>query len=405
MDYTKEYSQPTQSMKSSLIRELVASTRNIPGLISFAGGFPSPSTFPKDILSDLYSRVIIEEGMEVLQYGASEGDRQLKEELIKWEGYRGLTPEEMLITVGATNGIYYYAKTFINPGDVILCEAPSFLGSLVTFEAIGAEVHGIDMNGEGIDLEKLQSKITELRAAGKNIKFLYTIPDFQNPSGISMTLQRRKDLISLCEASQLPIMEDNPYSRLRFLNKPIATLYAIARKDFNNSNLVTEIVSFSKILGPGMRLAFVKGPADVISKMESWQQKINVTPDCVTQRVATRFLEKGFMTPHIKTICEFYKPFLNKMLSELDKNMPSCVTWTKPEGGIFVWLWLPENMSADELFVKAKDHKVTFIPGSKFYPTGQEKVNCLRLNFTFSSMQQIEEGIGRLGELIRSQID
>ncbi len=402
MDYQNQFSQSTKAMKSSLIRELVAQTKTIPNLISFAGGFPSPATFPKHMLSDLYYSVVNEEGYEVLQYGASEGDASLKEQLLKWEGYHQVSPEEMLITVGATNGIYYYTRSLIDRGDVVLCEAPSFLGSVVAFDALGADVRGIPMDDEGIEIGYLTDLIKKLNAAGKKIKFLYTIPDFQNPSGISMSLSRRKELLSVCIENNIPILEDNPYSRLRYSGKPVPTLFSLSKSDFDHSTIVTEVVSFSKILGPGMRLAYAKGERNIIEKMGSWQQKVNITPDCVTERVVARFLEKGFMNPHISTICEYYKPFLDKMLSELSVSMPEGVSWTKPQGGIFLWIWLPESINADELFKTALNHKVTFIPGSKFYPFGQEKYNCMRLNYTFSTHKQIEEGIANLGQLMKS---
>ncbi len=389
-------------MKSSLIRELVAATKNVPGLISFAGGFPSPATFPKETLSRLYAEVVAEEGRDVLQYGASEGDGKLKDELIKWEGYPDLTHDHLVMTVGATNAIYYMSRALINPGDVILCEAPTFLGSLVVFDALNADVQSIPLDQEGIDLNMLADKVKHLKAAGKKIKFLYTIPDFQNPAGISMSLKRRTDLLQYCHKENILIMEDNPYSRLRLSGTELPTLFRLARTELNLPDLVTEIVSFSKILGPGMRVAYAKGNPELIHKMVSWQQKVTVSPDCVTERVAAKFFAKGFMEPHIKWICEFYKPYLEKMLTCLSKEMPSYVSWTKPEGGIFLWLWLPENINADKLFFQAKDHLVTFIPGSKFYPEGQEKYNCLRLNFTYSTLEQIETGIKRLAELLKA---
>ncbi|HNX36807.1 MAG TPA: PLP-dependent aminotransferase family protein [Candidatus Cloacimonadota bacterium] len=402
MNYREYFSKTTLTMKSSLIRELVATTKTIPGLISFAGGFPSPQTFPKDILSDIYYDVVKNEGYDVLQYGQSEGDTQLKQQLINWEGYKGLSHDEMLVTVGATNAIYYYTRAMIDPGDVIICEAPSFLGCLVAFEAAGADLQGVGMDAEGLSITELKAKVSELRGLGKKIKFVYTIPDFHNPGGITMSLARRKQLIDFCTAEHLAILEDNPYGRLRYSGDQVPTLYHIAREDYNNHTLVTEVVSFSKILGPGMRLAFVKGESELVNKMVSWQQKINVSPDCVTERVAARFLEEGFLNPHIKTICGFYQPYLKKMLECLADEMPSNVTWTQPEGGIFIWVTLPEHENTDTLFNKAMDHKVAFIPGSKFYPSNQEKYNSLRLNFTYSTLEQIAEGTKRLGTLMRS---
>ncbi len=396
------FSNVTKVMKSSLIRELVATTKNVPGIISFAGGFPSPNTFPKDTLARIYAETVAAEGKDILQYGASEGDNKLKDQLLKWEGYSDLNHDNLITTVGATNAIYYMGRALINEGDVILCEAPTFLGTLVVFDALKADVQSIPMDHEGIDLNRLAAKVTELRAAGKNLKFVYTIPDFQNPAGISMSLKRRHELLKFCEEQGLLIMEDNPYSRLRFTGEPLPTLFNIAHNELHNPELVTEIISFSKILGPGMRVAYAKGHPELIHKMVSWQQKVNVSPDCVTQRVAAEFFAEGHMDPHIKQICTYYKPYLNKMLSCLAQEMPDYVQWTKPEGGIFLWIWLPEDQNADELFVAARDHLVTFIPGSKFYPSGQEKYNCLRLNYTYSSLEQIETGIARLGKLLKS---
>lgn len=404
MNYRNALSHSTANMKSSLIRELVAQTKSVQGLISFAGGFPSPATFPKDILSKLYQEVVATEGSEILQYGASEGDLLLKEELRKWEGYPELSMEQMLITVGSTNAIYYYAKSLVDEGDVVLCEAPSFLGSVVAFDALGARICGIPMDNEGIKIDVLKDTIKAERKCGKRIKFLYTIPDFQNPSGISMSLARRKELLQVCSENDIPILEDNPYSRLRYSGESLPTLFKLSRDGIGNNDIVTEIVSFSKILGPGPRFGYAKGPKDLIERMGSWQQKINVSPDCVTQRVIARFLQAGYMDPHIKSICVHYKPFLEKMLHELEMHMPSEIKWTKPEGGIFLWLWLPQHINADLLFKDALEQKVTFIPGSKFYPFGAEEFNCMRLNYTFSTEVQIEAGIKSLAALLKSQL-
>lgn len=396
---SQKLSKATKNMKSSLIRELVASTRNIPDLISFAGGFPSPKTFPRKTLSKLYADVVLNEGEQILQYGASEGDPLLKEELLKWEGY-DLSPEQILITAGATNAIFYMTSALLDPGDVIICEAPSFLGSLVAFDALGAELCGIPLDKEGISLTVLQDKVHELQSAGKKVKFIYTIPDFHNPAGITMAYQRRKDLIEYALAMNIPILEDNPYSRLRYSGEAIPTLFRIAFEEYNNTEIVTEVVSFSKILGPGLRLAFVKGSKTLIERMCSWQQKVNISPDNISQRVVAHFLAEGYMEPHLQFIQDFYRPYLDKMLTAMSEHLPAYIQYSKPQGGIFTWLWLPQDMSADLLFDTAKAHKVTFIPGSKFYPAGQEQNNCLRLNFSYSSLTQIDKGMQNLGKIM-----
>lgn len=399
MNHSKSFSRVTRGMKSSLIRELVASTKNIEGLISFAGGFPSPQTFPSEQLAEIFREVVQTEGRDVLQYGASEGDSLLKRQLLNWEGL-DLSEDEMIITVGATNALYYYGKTLVDPGDVILCEAPSFLGSLVAFDALEADCHSVPFDSDGIIMERLEEKVRLLRGQGRKIKFLYIIPDFQNPGGISYSLQRRRELIRFCVDNEIPIVEDNPYSRLRYSGEPLPTFYMLNREEFAADPIVTEIVSFSKILGPGMRIAYAKGTPDLINRMVSWQQKVNITPDCVAQRTVARFLEKGLMEPHIAGIRKFYAPYLNKMLGDLERYMPANVSWTKPQGGIFLWMTLPENVSADKLFHQAAQNKVSFIPGSKFYPEGQEKFNTLRLNFSFATPEQIETGIKRLADLL-----
>ncbi|MCB5254394.1 MAG: PLP-dependent aminotransferase family protein [Candidatus Cloacimonadaceae bacterium] len=396
----EKLSQATKTIKSSMIRELVASTRGIEGLISFAGGFPSPKTFPREILGNLYSDVILKEGETVLQYGGSQGDELLKKELLKWEGYNDLSPDQILITAGATNAIFYMCSALLDPGDVIICEAPSFLGSLVSFEAMGAEVHSVPLDQEGLEMNALQTKVEELSKAGKKIKFIYTIPDFHNPTGVTMSYQRRRQLIEYALAMEIPIMEDNPYSRLRYTGKALPTLFRLAHDEYRNTEIVTEIVSFSKILGPGMRLAYAKGSSMLIERMCSWQQKVNIAPDNVSQRVAARFLAEGHMQTHLQNIRNFYQPYLNKMLQCMSDYLPAYIQYSKPEGGIFTWLWLPEDMSADLLFEQAKAHKVTFIPGSKFYPEGQEKYNCLRLNFSYCNLEQIDTGMRSLGKLM-----
>jgi 2-aminoadipate transaminase len=353
-------------------------------------------------LPEIYRQVIAEEGDDVLQYGASEGDTQLKEQLIQWEGYKHLDFDNLLVTVGATNGIYYYTRSMIDEGDVVLCEAPTFLGTLVAFDALGAEVHGIPMDEEGIDIDCLKKELLGYRSKGRKVKFLYVIPDFQNPSGITMSAQRRKDLVRFAMDFDLPILEDNPYSRLRYTGEHLPTLYRTASEQYSNPGVVTEVVSFSKILGPGMRLAFAKGDKNLIERMCSWQQKVNITPDCITERVAAKFFSQGLMQPHLNMICDFYKPYLETMLDALDREMPTNVMWTHPEGGIFLWLWLEEKFNCDELFEKAKEHKVAFIPGSKFFPFGEQQYNCLRLNYTYSTQEQIQEGVSRLAGLIKS---
>ncbi len=397
MDYKEIFSQSTRNQGSSMIRELVASTKGIEGLISFAGGFPSPKTFPVDELSKLYADVIKKEGREVLQYGASEGDSVLKSALINYEKKSALKQSEIITSVGSTNAIFAYAKCFIDEGDYIICEAPSFLGTVVAFESMGAKLQGVEVENDGMNMEELETEIQKLIADNQKIKFIYTIPEFQNPTGVTMSREKRERLIEIAELYDIPILEDNPYGELRYCGERIDSIFEIARAQ--DKNIVTSVKSFSKVLGPGMRSAYIMGDEAIIAKVALWLQKIIVSSDCITQRVVARFLEKDMLEGQLKKISDIYKPSLNAMLNALEKYMPKNVKWTSPEGGMFIWITLPEDMNGDELFEAAKAEKVCFIPGSKFYPKGQEKFNVIRLNFTFADPDTIEEGVKRLARL------
>ncbi|MDX9869500.1 MAG: PLP-dependent aminotransferase family protein [Candidatus Cloacimonadales bacterium] len=404
MNLKSMYSKSTATMKSSLIRELVASTKGIKGLISFAGGFPSPQTFPVQDLAEIFNEVIDSDGCDILQYGASEGDNFLKTEIKKWEKKDYLADDEILIVDGATNGIYYFTQTLINPGDVILCEGPSFLGTLVAFEAAGAEVVPVSMDDEGINMAELDEVIAKLKAENNTIKFIYTIPDFQNPTGVTMSLQRRHDLIKTAIKHSILLLEDDPYSQLRYKGENIKSLYAIAREDYQNSQVVTAVKSFSKILGPGLRVAYVLADKELIQPMISWLQKVIVSPNCVAERAVAKYMRDDKLNPHIEKIQKFYAPYMDAMLNALEKYMPKEVKWPEIEGGIFIWLTCPEHINTDELFEKAKEMKISFIPGSKFYPTNHERYNSLRLNFSYPSIEQIDAGVKALGDLLKSMI-
>ncbi|MCK9331319.1 MAG: PLP-dependent aminotransferase family protein [Candidatus Cloacimonetes bacterium] len=397
------YSKSTAGMKTSMIREMLAQTKGVPGMISFAGGFPSPATFPVNTLNELFQEVVTESGSDTLQYGASEGDNELKKALISWENV-SLDTDELLITNGATNGIYYFTRTLINPGDVILCEGPTFLGSVVSFEASGAEVISIDMDNQGIQLDLLEDKIKELKSIGKTIKFFYTIPDFQNPTGITMSLERRHDLIKLMQKEQILILEDDPYGELRYSGEKVKSLIEIARNEYNDKKIVTTVKSFSKILGPGLRMAYVMADKELIKPMCSWLQKVIVNPEGVTQRVVAKYISKGYLEEHIKSIREFYKPYQVAIIDALTKYMPNEIEFTKPEGGIFIWLKTKKDINFDELFSEIVKEKVCYIPGSKFYPEHYEQYNCLRLNFSYPTIEQIYDGIKILSEKIQTEL-
>lgn len=394
------YSKTTASMQHSFIREILKVTKGVADMISFAGGLPSQASFPKEILAELFSDVVSREGNDVLQYGASDGDILFKQSIKNFEGVPHLSDDEIMITVGSTNGIYYFTRTLIDPGDIVICEAPGFPGSLSAMESCGARLMGVDMDEYGMKPDCLIEILERLTHKGEKIKFIYAIPEFQNPTGRTMDLNRRRAIIEIAKAFDIPILEDQPYRELRFQGKRIHTLWELARAEFNDPKLVTIAKSFSKILGPGLRLGFAAGPPEIILPMVKWAQKITVSPDCVTQRVAARFIEQGHMHLHIQKIIDLYRPRRDAMLKALKNYMPDKVRWTNPEGGMFIWVTFDESIDTDELFTRAVEHNVAFIPGSKFYPRGKIKKNELRLNFSYSNQEQIEEGICRLAGLV-----
>jgi 2-aminoadipate transaminase len=394
------YSGSTMAMKHSFIREILKITKGVPGMISFAGGLPNPKSFPKDILSGLFAQVIREEGDEALQYGASDGDKIFKQVIKEFEEVPYLSDDEIMITVGSTNGIYYFTRTLIDPGDYIICEAPGFPGSLAAMEACGAKMIGIRMDDMGMIPNELRKTLQELLDQRKSVKFVYVIPEFQNPSGRTMDLKRRRAIIEIASEFELPILEDQPYRELRYSGERIITLWELARTEFNDPKIVTIAKSFSKILGPGLRLGFAAGPPEMLGHMVKWAQKVNVSPDCATQRVTARFIEQGYMRNHIEMIIDLYRPRRDAMLNALKDNMPEGITWVVPEGGMFLWVTFPDEIDTDELFDRAVQNHVAFIPGSKFYPQGIVKKNEIRLNFSYPDIEQIQEGIHKLAKLL-----
>jgi 2-aminoadipate transaminase len=267
-------------------------------------------------------------------------------------------------------------------------------------EACGARFVGVEMDESGMLPDRLEETLKSLADKHEPIKFIYVIPEFQNPSGRTMDVQRRRDIIEVAKRFDFPILEDQPYRELRYNGEPLPTIWELAKNEYHDPDLVSICKSFSKILGPGMRLGYTIGPTEVVGQMVKWAQKITVSPDCTTQRVAARFIEKGHMKGHIEKIIDLYRPRRDAMLNALATYMPETVKWTHPEGGMFIWVTFPDGVNTDDLLVRAVKNKVAFIPGSKFYPGGIVKKNELRLNFSYTSLDLIEEGVKRLSALL-----
>lgn len=398
-DLSSFYSKNALNMKRSEIRELLKITRQ-PGIISFAGGLPAPDTFPVAELQDICSQVLQEKGAMALQYGTTEGEAPLREAIAQWMNREkaAIKPENILVTAGSQQGLDMVAKVFIDPGDIIIVELPSYIGGLQAFTAYRAKMIGVPQDNEGMRMDKLEKVLDKLARRKKKPKFIYVVPDFQNPSGVTMSLERRKKLLALAYQHGVPIVEDSPYRDLRFAGEPVPAIYAL-----DDQEQVIALGTFSKIFCPGLRLAWIMAPATWLDKMIVAKQSMDLCCPTFNQLVAAEYIGRGFLPKQIERIRELYGRKREVMLKALKRHMPKGVKWTKPEGGLFLWVKLPKNLSANELFPKAVEEKVAYVIGSAFHCDGKGQ-NSMRLNFSFPTEEQIEEGVKRLAAMVRKNL-
>lgn len=396
------YALRTISMKGSAIRELLKITQ-MPDVISFAGGMPAPEIFPVEEFKQACIRVLDEQGSEALQYGTTDGYLPLREMISRHTNQYGIkvTADNIMITNGSQQALDLLGKIFINPGDRILVESPTYLGALQAWNTYNAQYVTVLSDDDGIQVDKLE---LALRAGPK---FMYVLPNFQNPTGVTLSLERRKILVELADRYGVPIIEDDPYGQLRFEGKHIPTVEYLDDQLYGNGDSyhgnVIYLSTFSKILAPGIRLAWVVATPEIIQKLVMAKQGADLHTSTFNQIVAYEVSRKGFLDGHIKTINSIYKERRDIMLEELEKNMPEGVKWTKPLGGLFLWASLPEKCNSKELLVKAVEKKVAFVPGESFYPNGGG-LNTMRLNFSNAQPEMIKIGIQRLAETIKESI-
>ncbi len=395
-DLSSFYSKNALNMKRSEIRELLKFTRK-PDIISFAGGLPAPDTFPVAELQEICAKVLQEKGAMALQYGTTEGEAPLREAIAGWMNREksAIKPENILVTAGSQQGLDMVAKVFIDPGDIIIVELPSYIGGLQAFTAYRAKMIGVPQDNDGMRMDKLEKVLEKLAHKKKKPKFIYVVPDFQNPSGVTMSLERRKRLLELAYKYEVPIVEDSPYRDLRFAGEAVPAIYAL-----DTQEQVIALGTFSKIFCPGLRLAWIMAPAQWLDKMIIAKQGMDLCCPTFNQLVAAEYIARGFLPKQIEQIREIYGRKREAMLKALKKHMPKGVKWTKPEGGLFLWVKLPKNMSANELFPKAVEEKVAYVIGSAFHCDGKGQ-NTMRLNFSFPTEEQIEEGIKRLAAMVK----
>lgn len=393
------FAQRTQRMGSSAIRELLKLTEQ-PDIISFGGGMPAPDVFPIEEFSEACQRVLKDSGPLSLQYGATEGYLPLREMIARHSARYGIevSADNIMITSGSQQALDLLGKILINRGDRVLVESPTYLGALQAWNAYGAEYVTVPMDEHGMVTDALEG------ALRSGPKFIYVLPNFQNPTGVTLSGDRRLKLIELADRYGVPIVEDDPYGQLRYEGEHLSSVVELDSQFRDNCATcyrgnVIYLSTFSKILAPGIRLAWVVAPPEVIRKLVQAKQGTDLHTSSFNQLVAHEVAKGGFLDRHVELIRDVYRERRDVMLAAMDGYFPAGVDWTHPEGGLFLWGILPETMSSSEVLKSAIEQKVAFVPGGPFYPTGGGH-NTMRLNFSYSNPEKIREGIARLGKVI-----
>jgi 2-aminoadipate transaminase len=397
------FAQRTQRMGSSAIRELLKLTEQ-PDIISFGGGMPAPEVFPIEQFTEACNRVMKDFGPQALQYGPTEGYLPLREMIARHTLRYGIevTAENILITSGSQQALDLLGKILINPGDRILVESPTYLGALQAWNAYGAEYVTVPMDEHGMITDTLEE------ALRSGPKFIYVLPNFQNPSGVTLAGERRMQLIELADRYGVPIVEDDPYGQLRYEGEHLPSVVVLDSQFRDNCSIcyrgnVIYLSTFSKILAPGLRLAWVIAPPEVIRKLVQAKQGADLHTSPFNQFIAHEVAKGGFLDRHVKLIRKVYTERRDVMLAAMDGYFPPGVDWTHPEGGLFLWGTLPETLNSSDVLKSAIEQKVAFVPGAPFYPTGGG-YNTMRLNFSNANPEKIREGIARLGKVIREKM-
>jgi 2-aminoadipate transaminase len=394
------YAQRMKGMQSSAVREILKITSQ-PDVISFAGGMPAPELFPLKEIEDACVKVLREHGPKALQYSLSEGYVPLREFIVKKMGRYGIVAnvDNVLITTGSQQALDLVSKVLVDPGDVIIVEAPTFVGALQAFMAYQASYASVPLDDDGMLVDVLEQKIVETHP-----KFMYVLPNFQNPGGVTLSRERRQRLVSLARQYGVPILEDDPYGELRFEGENIEPLVVIsARQNGQHSGYfegdVIYMSTFSKTLSPGLRLGWVVAPVEVVQKLVQAKQGADLHTSTFDQMMAYEVMANGFLDEHVLEIREVYRRRRDAMLAAMDEHFPDGVAWTRPQGGLFLWVKLPEGVDSLDLINEAVGQKVAFVPGTAFYADGRGH-DALRLTFATCSEDMIDEGIKRLGNAI-----
>jgi 2-aminoadipate transaminase len=398
--YAGLFAARTRVMKSSAMRDMMAVTAR-PEVISLAGGLPDTSTFPPETFAAVTQRIANESCAKALQYGPTDGLPETKAciaEVMAAEGMRA-DHEDIVVTTGGQQVIDLVVKTLIDPGDVIVAEAPTYPGAVPTFSSYQADVVQIEMDANGMRMDLLEETLDRLEREGRRPKFIYTVPTFQNPAGVTMSLERRHRLVEIANERELLVLEDNPYGMLRYEGEPLPPL-----RSLDGGVFVMYLGTFSKILSPGIRLGWVVAPPPVLEKINLGKQAADLCTSTLSQLMVQAYFEQSRWRDYVEALTELYRDRRDTMLDALAEFFPAEAEWTRPQGGMFIWATLPDFIDTTDLLARALRDNVAFVPGSGAYLDGRGR-SSMRLNFSASNGDDIREGIRRIGEVIKEQVD
>jgi 2-aminoadipate transaminase len=396
--YAALFAERTKVMRSSAMRDLMALTER-DDVISLAGGLPDTTTFPPESYAALMGKVASESCARALQYGPTEGLSLVKQCITAVMGAEAMhvDPDEVLVTTGGQQVIDLVCKTLLDPGDVVVAEAPTYPGAIPTFSSYQADVVQVTMDRDGMRTDELEATLEALETEGRRPKFIYTVPNFHNPAGVTLSLTRRRELVRIASERELLILEDNPYGLLRYEGEPLPTLYSL------DSEFVIYGGTFSKILSPGVRLGWTVGPAPIAAKMLIGKQASDLCSSSVSQYFVSAYFDSGPWEQYVRSLIEIYRRRRDVMLDALAEHFPREATWTHPQGGLFIWATMPDYIDTTDLLARALREQVAFVPGRSAYVDGRGAAS-MRLNFSGVDESAIREGIRRIGEVVREQV-
>jgi 2-aminoadipate transaminase len=397
--YARLFAERTKVMKSSAMRDLMAVTAR-PEVISLAGGLPDTSTFPPDTFAAVAQRIAAESCAKALQYGPTEGLEETKACIAEVMGAEGMRadPKDVIVTTGGQQVIDLVTKTLIDPGDVVIAEGPTYPGAVPVFTAYQAEVVQVDMDADGMRIDLLEQTLDRLARDGRRPKFIYTVPSFQNPAGVTMSLPRRRRLVEVAHEHELLVLEDNPYGLLRYEGDAPEPLLAL-----DGGVYVMYLGTFSKILSPGIRLGWVVAPPPVLEKINLGKQAADLCTSTLSQLMVQAYFAESDWRDYVDSLTEIYRARRDTMLDALADHFPPQAEWTRPSGGLFIWVTLPDFIDTTDLLARALQDNVAFVPGEAAFVDGRGR-NAMRLNFSGSGEDAIREGIRRIGEVINEQV-